>query len=135
MRRTLLGVFLILVLAIPCSIYVLAATSEGQPNVNPEDSSNLTTFTAVVNAMRNVSVEVPVDIDDGVTREEAEVITEITFTTVMGPNRVHHVESLTLTGDQLIAHATWGYDANDLSHVFHMIVDFTTRQITVSHCF
>ncbi len=135
MRRTLLVVSLMLVLAIPCSIYVLAAVGKGQPDVTPEDSSDLTTFTAVVNGMRNVSVEVPVDVDDGVTTEEAEVIVEVTFTTVMGPHRVHHVESLTLTGDQLVAHVTWGYDANDLGHVFHMVVDVTPRLITVSHCF
>jgi len=135
MRRTLLSVLLMLVLVIPCSVYVLAAVGNRQPDVNPEDPSGLTTFTAVVNGMRNVSVEVPVDIDDGVTREEAEVIVEVTFTTVMGPNRLYQVESLTLTGDQLRADVTWGYDANDLGHVFHMIVDFTPRQITVSHCF
>ncbi len=135
MRRTLLGVFLMLVLAIPCSVYVLAAVGDGQPDVNPEDPSDQTTFTALVNGMRNVSIEVPVDIDDGVTKEEADVIVEVTFTTVMDPDRVYQVESLTLTGDQLRADVTWGYDANDLGHVFHMIVDFASRLITVSHCF
>ena len=124
-----------LVLAIPFSVYVLAAVGDGQPEVNPNAPSDLTTFTAIVNGMRNVRVEVPVDIDDGVTTEEAEVIVEVTFTTVMGSHRVHHVESLTLTGDQLVAHVTWGYDVNDLSHVFHMVVDVTPRLITVSHCF
>lgn len=135
MRRTLLVVSLLLVIAIPFSAYVLATVDDVQPYSNPEDPSDLTSFTTMVNGVRSVDVDVLVDLNDGVTTEEAEVIAEVTFTTVMGPNRVHQVETLTLEDAQLIAECAWGYDENDLGHVFHMTVDLTTRQITVSHCF
>jgi len=128
-------VSLMLVIAIPVSVYALATFDGVQTDPNHDDPSDLTSFMAVVNGGRSVDVHVPIDLGDGVTEEEAELIAEVTFSTVMGQNRIHRLDGLTLKEAQMTAHYSWGYEENDLSHIFDMTVDLITRQITVSHCF
>jgi hypothetical protein len=124
-----------LVIAIPFSAYALATFDDVQTEKNHDNPSDMTPFTVAVNGMRSVDVYVSVDIGDGLTEEEAELIAEVTFNTVMGQNRIHRLDALTLKEAQMNAHYTWGYNENDLGHVFNMIVDLVTLQITVSHCF
>jgi len=128
-------VSLMLVIAIPFSAYALATFEDVQTEKNQDNHTDLTLFTAVVNGMRSVDVYVPVDLSDGLTEEEAKMIAEVTFNTVMEQNRIHQLDTLTLKEAQMIAHYSWGYDENDLGHIFDMIVDLMTLQITVSHCF
>lgn len=135
MKRTVLVVSLMLVIVIPFSAYALAIFDDVPTEKHPDDSSDMTLFMAVVNGVRNEDVYVPVDIGEGLTDEEAELIAETTFTTVLGHNRIHRLDTLTLKEAQITAHYSWGYNENDLGHVFDMIVDLITLQITVSHCF
>lgn len=124
-----------LTIAISISAYALAAhEGEGADN-NHEGTSNVTTFKAVVNGMRTVKVPVCIDLRDGVSKNEAELIAEATFTQVMGNNVIHQLDTLSINETQIQAHYTWGYNENDMGHVFEMTVDLTTLQITVSHCF
>jgi hypothetical protein len=135
MRRRVLIVSLMLVIVIPFSAYALATFDDVPTEKRHDDPSDMAPFTAVVNGGRNVDVDVPVDIGDGLTKEEAELIAEATFTTVMGHIRIHRLNTLTLKEAQMTAHYSWGYNENDLGHVFDMTVDLITLQITVSHCF
>jgi hypothetical protein len=142
MKRSILLVSLMLVIVIPFSAYALATFDDVSTEKRHDDSSDMTPFTAdmtpftaVINRGRSVDVYVPVDMGDGLTEEEAALIAEVTFTTVMGHTRIHRLDTLTLKEAQMTAHYSWGYNENDLSHVFDMIVDLITLQITVSHCF
>lgn len=94
----------------------------------------MTTFTAVVNEMRNVDVLVQVDISDGLTEEEAKQITEATFIQVMEQTVMHKLDTLTHSDTQINAHYFWGYDETDMGHIFDMDANLITLQITVSHC-
>jgi hypothetical protein len=90
---------------------------------------------AFVNGMRYVSVFVRVNISDGLTREEAEQITDATFIEVMGEEITYQLDTLTFNDTQIEAHYTWGVDESDMGHIFDMTADLTTLQITVNHCF
>jgi hypothetical protein len=135
LKRTLPVVALVLIIAVSFSIYALAASKSAWPENNQEKPSDMTNFKAVVNGMRNVDVLVHVDISDGLTEEEAKQITEATFIQVMGQNVMRQLDTLTLSDTQIKAHYFWGYNENDIGHVFYMDANLTTLQITVSHCF
>ena len=91
-------------------------------------------FRVVVNKVREVDVLVPVNITDGLTREEAMQIAKTTFVQVMGDKVIHRLDTLTLDENSIEAHYTWGYDESDMGHVFDMIADIASRSITVIHC-
>ncbi len=134
LKRTLLIVALIVVIAVSFSIYVLT-TSEGVVAEKNQGSSSVTNMRANVNEMRNVDVLVSIDISDGLTEVEANLIAELTFIQVMEQNVMHQLDTLTFNDTQITANYIWGYDENDMGHVFSMDVDLTTLRITVSHCF
>jgi len=97
--------------------------------------ADVTEFKAVVNGMRDVDVFVCVDISDGLTKKEAELIVGTTFILVMGEYVTHRLDTLTFDDTQIEAHYTWGYSETDMGHVFNMTADLTTLQIAVTHCF
>jgi hypothetical protein len=101
-------------------------------NKTPE--STQAEFKVVVNGFRELSVHVPVNINDGLTRKEAERIAEETFVQVMGEKVLHQLDKLTFTENSIEAHCTWGIDENDMGHVFDIIGDITTSSIIVTHC-
>ena len=92
-------------------------------------------FKVNVNGMREVDVLVRVDINDGLTGEEAEQIAEATFIEVMGEEVSYQLDTLTFDDTKIEAHYTWGLDENDMGHVFDMTADLTALVITVEHCF
>jgi hypothetical protein len=102
--------------------------------VNKPPESELTEFKVVVNGLRELDVLVHVNVNDGLTREEAEQIAEETFIQVMGEKVVHRLDKLTLNENSMEAHYTWGIDESDMGHVFDMTGDITSRSITVTHC-
>ena len=102
---------------------------------NQETPSDVTKFEAVVNGMRSIDVFVCVDISDGLTEKEAELIAGTTFIQVKGEYVWRRLDTLTFDDTQIKAHYAWGYDETDLGHVYDMTADLTTLQITVDHCF
>jgi len=100
-----------------------------------EAPSDVTEFEAVVNGMRRIDVFVCVDISDGLTEKEAELIAGTTFIQVKGEYVWRRLDTLTFDDTQIKAHYAWGYDETDLGHVYDMTADLTTLQITVDHCF
>ena len=135
LRKKLLVVALMVAIAVSFAAYAWATYEGARTEKNQEAPSDVTKFKAVVNGMRDVDVLVHVDISDGLTTEEAELIAEATFIQVMGENVTHQLDTLTFNDTQIKAHYTWGYGENDIGHVFYMNTDLTTLQITVSHCF
>ena len=103
-----------------------------EPETAPTD---LTIFRAIVNEVQELDVLVPVNVVDGLTREEAELIAEATFVQVKGEEVMRRLDSLTLDEDSMEAHYTWGLDEGDMGHFFDIAVDIESRLITVTHCF
>jgi len=106
-------------------------TTEPEP-ARPED---IVRFRVIVNEVQELEVLVPVNVADGLTREEAELIAEETFIQVKGAAIMRRLDSLTLDEYSIEAHYTWGLDESDMGHVFDITVDITSRLITVAHCF
>ena len=98
-------------------------------------SPSVTKFEVVVNGMRSVDVFVCVNMSDGLTEKEAELITGTTFIQVKGEYVWRRLDTLTFDDTQIKAHYTWGYNENDLGHIYDMTAILTTLQITVDHCF
>lgn len=135
LKKKLLVVALMIAIAVSVAAYAWATYEGARTEKNQEAPSDEIKFKTVVNPVSDVDVLVRVDISDGLTKEEAELIAEATFIQVMGENVTHQLDTLTFDDTQIKAHYTWGYDENDMGHVFYMNADLTTLQITVSHCF
>ncbi len=126
---------LVVAITIPFVAYAWVEMDKGgQAGKNQESPSDATRFNATVNGMRSLDVPVCVDISDGLTEKEAELIVGTTFIMVMGDYIMDQLETLSFDDTQITAHYTWGYDENDMVHIFDMTADLTTLQITVDHC-
>lgn len=129
-------VALMVVITIPFAAYAWVQIDKGgQAGKDQESPSDATRFNVTVNGMRSLDVSVCVDISDGLTEQEAELIVGTTFIMVMGDYVMDQLDTLSFDDTEIAAHYTWGYDENDMGHVFDMIADLTTLQITVNHCF
>lgn len=116
--------------------YAWVARNGGvQAGESEETSSSVTRFNASINGMIYIDVPVCVDVDDGLTLEEAELIVGTTFILVMSDYVTHRLDNLTFDDAQINAHYAWGHDENDMGHVFDLTADLQTLQIVVSHCF
>ena len=135
LRKKLLVAALVAVISISLAAYAWAVYEGSRANDKQEAPSNMTKFKTIVNETKSVDVYVCVDISDGVTEEEAELIVGTTFIQVKGEYVTHRLDTLTFDDTRIDAHYTWGYDENDMGHVFHLDADLTTLQITVNHCF
>jgi len=136
LRKKLLVVALMVAIALPLVAYAWIEMDEGAyAGKNQEAPSDVTEFRATVNGMRSVDVFVCVNVSDGLTEKEAELIVGTTFILVMGDYVTDRLDTLIFDDTQIAAHYTWGHNENDMGHVFDMTVDLTTLQITVSHCF
>jgi len=135
LRKKLLVVALMVAIAVSFVAYSWAAYEGTWDEKNQETSSDVTKFKAVVNGMSSGDVFVCVNISDGLTKKEAELIVGTTFILVMGEYVTHRLDTLTFDDTQIEAHYTWGYDENDMGHVFEITADLTTLEIAVSHCF
>ena len=71
---------------------------------------------------REVVLDIPVVMDDGLTREECGLRAERVFTGVMG-DTVHRLDELSLGGSRMEASYTWAVNENDLGHFFSMTGD------------
>ena len=136
LRKKLLVVALMVAIAVSFIAYAWATRDEGaRAEKNQETPSDVTKFEAVVNGMRSMDVFVCVNISDGLTEKEAELIAGTTFIQVKGEYVWRRLDTLTFDDTQIKAHYAWGYDETDLGHIYDMTADLTTLQITVDHCF
>jgi len=129
-------VAMIAAIAVSLVAYAWATKDEGaDAEKNQEAPSDVAKFEAVVNGMRSMDVFVCVNISDGLTEKEAELIAGTTFIQVKGEYVWRRLDALTFDDTQIKAHYAWGYDKTDLGHVYDMTADLTKLQITVDHCF
>ncbi len=135
LRKKLLVAALVAVISISLAAYAWAVYEGSRADDRQEAHPDVTKFETVVNETKNVDVYVCVDIGDGVTREEAELIVGTTSIQVKGEYVTHRLDTLTFDDARIEAHYTWGYDENDMGHVFHVDADLTNLQITVNYCF
>jgi hypothetical protein len=136
LRKKLLVVAMMIAISLPFAAYAWIEIDKGVwTEKNQETPSDVTKFEAVVNGMRSMDVFVCVNISDGLTEKEAELIAGTTFIQVKGEYVWRRLDTLTFDDTQIKAHYAWGYDETDLGHVYDMTADLTTLQITVDHCF
>lgn len=136
LRKKLLFVVMMIAISVPLAAYAGIEEDKGAwTDGNQEAPSDVTKFEVVVNGMRSMDVFVCVNISDGLTEKEAELIAGTTFFHVKGEYVWRRLNTLTFDDTQIMAHYTWGCDETDLGHVYDMTADLTTLQITVDHCF
>ncbi len=136
LRKKLLVVAMMIAIVISFVAYAWTTRDEGaRAEKNQGTPPEVTEFKAVVNGMRSMDVFVCVNISDGLTEKEAELIVGTTFILVMGDYVTHRLDTLTFDDTQIEAHYTWGHDEDDMGHIFEITADLTTLQITVDHCF
>jgi len=136
LSKKLLVVAMMIAVAVSSVAYAWVARDEGtRAKENGETLPGVTKFESLVNGMRNMDVFVCVNISDGLTEKEAELIAGTTFIQVKGEYVWRRLDSLTFDDTQIRAHYAWGYDENHLGHIYDMTADLTTLQITVDHCF
>ncbi len=135
LRKKLLVAALVVAISVSLAAYVWATYEGSRANDKQEAHSDVVRFKTTVNEKESADVLVCVNISDGLTEKEAELIVGTTFIQIMGEYVTHRLDSLTYDDTGIDAHYTWGYDENDMGHVFHMHADLPTLQITASHCF
>jgi hypothetical protein len=127
-KRLSMALALVLILIFPAaSIYAWQTANKPPETAQAE-------FRVVVNGGREITVTVPVNMVDGLTREEAEQIAGETFVQVLGDKVIRRLDNLTLGEASIKAHYTWGYDESDMGHVYDMTADLNTLLINVTHC-
>ena len=136
LRKELLVIAVIASIAVSSIAYAWVARDEGaRAKDNGETPPDVTKFEALVNGVKSVDVFVCVNISDGVTQQEAELIAGTTFIHVKGESVWRRLETLTFDDTQIKAHYAWGSNEADLGHIYDMTADLTTLQIVVDHCF
>ena len=136
LKKKLLVIVMMMAIALPLAAYAWTEMiGGGWAEKDQETLPDVTKFSAIVNGMRNVDVFVCIDLTDGLTKNEAELIVGTTFILVMGDYVTDRLDTLIFDDTQITAHYTWGHDENDIGHIFDMTADLATLQITVTHCF
>ena len=105
----------------------LIITDSQEPNISAS-------FGVTVNGNSAQNLTVPVDLTDGITEQEAKQITDATFEQTMGDGVLYELDTIDFDETQITAHYTWGYDQNDMGHVFDLTADLQTMHISVTHC-
>ena len=127
---------IVIAVAISSVAYAWVTRDEDlRTEIDDETSSSVTKFEAIVNGMKHMDIFVCVNISDGLTDKEAELVAGTTFIHVKGERVWRRLDAITFDDTKIVAHYAWGCDESDLGHVYDMIADLTTLQITVDHCF
>jgi hypothetical protein len=136
LSKKLVLIAIIAVIALSSFAYAWVGKDSGNGTSGTEDDlPSVTQFEVIVNGVRSLDVFVCVNISDGVTYQEAELIAGTTFIHVKGESVWRRLETLTFDDTQIKAHYAWGLNEADLGHVYDMTADLTTLQIIVDHCF
>jgi hypothetical protein len=136
LRKKLVLIALIAAIALSSFAYAWVGKDNGNGIQETEDDlPSVTQFEVIVNGIRRLDVSVCVNISDGVSYQEAELIAGTTFIYVKGESVWRRLETLTFDDTQIKAHYAWGLNEADLGHVYDMTADLTTLQIVVNHCF
>jgi hypothetical protein len=136
---------------VPIVWYILSIDEEGNPiytqimtfapviwrqslTINKtEDPTPSTTFEVILNGNEAPDLTVQVDLSNSLTEEETRKIAEAAFIQTIG-EKLHRLDTLILDDNKITAHYTWGYDENDMGHIFDFTANLTTLKITINHC-
>jgi hypothetical protein len=136
---------------VPIVWYILSIDEEGNPiytqimtfapviwrqslTINKtEDPTPSTTFEVILNGNEAPDLTVQVDLSNGLTEEETKKIAEVAFIQTIG-EKLHRLDTLIFDDNKITAHYTWGYDENDMGHIFDLTANLTTLKITINHC-
>jgi hypothetical protein len=122
----------IIALMLAISVFPAASIYAWQiTQVRPETSS--IEFKILVNGQREILVHVPVDVDNGITEEDCELIAEKVFTYIMG-DVMHRLDELSVDGYYFEASYTWGFNEGDMGHFFDVSGDVASHTLTITHC-
>jgi hypothetical protein len=99
-----------------------------------EPPTTSTIFEVTLNGNEAPDLSVQVDLSDGVTEKEIKKIAEAAFIQTMGET-LHQLDTLIFDDNKITAHYTWGYDEDDMGHIFDLTADLTALKITINHCF
>ena len=101
--------------------------------IRTEDTTPSTNFEVILNGNKAPDLTIQVDLKDGVTEEEAKKIAEMAFSRTMG-DKLHRLKNISYDSEQITAHYTWGYNEDDMGHIFEVTADLTSLEITITHC-
>ena len=87
-----------------------------------------------LNGNDSPDLTVQVNLSDGLTEAEAIQIAETAFIYSRGEEMLHQLDTITYDNQQVVAHYIWGYDENDMGHIFDLTADLDSLQIIISHC-
>lgn len=135
LKKKLLIAVMLAFTSLPLVAYAWIEIDNDMSTIKDQAPSDVIEFEAVVNGVREINVFVCVNISDGLTEEEAVLITGTTFIQVKGEYVWRRLEILTFDDTGIEAHYVWGCDEGDLGHVFDVTVDLAALQIAVDHCF
>lgn len=94
------------------------------------------TVTFEVNVNQNAFPDfiVAADLTNPVTKELAQKIADAVFVHVKGENTLYQLNSITFSNKEIIADYNWGYNQEDMSHVFELNLDLVNHKVDVIHC-
>jgi hypothetical protein len=136
---------------VPIAQYILNIDEEGNPyyrqiltfapviweqtlTINKtEEPTPSTTFEVILNGNEAPDLTIQVDLTNGLTEDEAKNIVEAAFVRTL-EGKLHRLDSITYDNQQIVAHYTWGYDENDMGHIFDITAEITKLEITIVHC-
>ena len=122
------------IVALLLAISLLPATSiYAWQMTQDKPEAQLVEFKVVVNGQRQELVYVSVNLDDGLSREECELIAEKVFTGIMG-DTMHRLDELSVDGSSVNIGYTWGVNEGDMGHFFDISGDVASHTLTVTHC-
>jgi len=137
---------------VPINQYILSFDKEGNPIYTQimtfapviweetltvfktEDPTPKTVFEVILNGNEAPDLTVEVDLGNGLSEEEATKIVAAAFVRTMGA-KIHRLDTISYDDKQITAHYIWGYDENDMGHIFDLEADLTTLKIIIDHCF
>jgi hypothetical protein len=99
-----------------------------------ENHVSSTIFKVTLNGNESPDLTVQVDLSDGLTEAEAIQIAETAFIYSRGEEVLRQLDTITYNDQQIVAHYIWGYDENDMVHIFDLTADLVSLQLIISHC-
>jgi len=100
----------------------------------PQGTIPTKTFEVNVNEDTFSDLVVAADLTEPITKQLAQKIADAVFVHVKGENTLYQLNSITFNSEEVIADYVWGYNQEDLSHVFELNLDLVNLKVDVVHC-
>jgi hypothetical protein len=101
---------------------------------NPQGNIPTTTFEMNVNQNNFSDLVLAIDLTQILTTQTAQKIADAIFIHVKGENTLHQLNSITFNNKEIIANYTWGYNQEDISHIFELKANLQNLSVEANHC-